>query len=658
MQTEHTHTPSQLDNVATFYQLIEWLWRGGQYGYLWTLSTDGVERLTHWTKTHKRPALPTEYGAHGARHVYFSVHPGHHIPRRVNKHGQPKPTQYVRNSLRDVAAVNCLFAEYDSKDFSDVAAILAHIARLPVQPSVLVNSGGGVHAYWLLDEPYTLSDSTSHTRANRLQSAWVEYVGGDAAAKDLARVLRVPGTHNHKYTPSAPVTVLAADFTHTYSLDTLERHLPAPSSTPVVTYTPRRKTAHGASQPLTATDTQLLEIATRARNGGQLAALLAGSDSQYKSASNADMAAACYLAFYTKDTEQLSRILANSGRGRAKMHTVRYATGETYLERLTSNAIARVGESYTGRQEHKESIVTRRLDDALLFASQLDWRALANGRRHWKTDFVVFLAVLDVMYESYSTTIALDVRTCGERAECSKNTAAAALQRLRRYGLLSIERQSDGKNARVYRLEYSRCKLGTHSSTHAMPRENNVCPNFARGGLRLDVNTLRRYMAHEVFHYRSRVNGTVSRWQRLNRETGELREQACGIGRAGLFVLAALVAAGGQLSEPELAESTGQDIRTVRRCIEGLAALQLVTLGDVVTLLPRWAQMLEQSAWKMSTYGRNARRSAYHALERQRRDKNMSVPYARHCLATRQKWRVQQGRRATVPEKLLLAWAA
>jgi hypothetical protein len=33
-------------------------------------------------------------------------------------------------------------------------------------------------------------------------------MGSDKASKDLARVLRVPGTHNHKYDPPRPVALL------------------------------------------------------------------------------------------------------------------------------------------------------------------------------------------------------------------------------------------------------------------------------------------------------------------------------------------------------------------------------------------------------------------------------------------------------------------
>ncbi|WP_343415588.1 DNA-primase RepB domain-containing protein [Candidatus Amarolinea dominans] len=73
----------------------------------------------------------------------------------------------------------------------------------------MVDSGGGYHCYWFLRETLTVNDGN---RADMiaLQAAWVTFTGGDKAAKDLARVLRVPGTRNMKpeYGPNFPTVTL------------------------------------------------------------------------------------------------------------------------------------------------------------------------------------------------------------------------------------------------------------------------------------------------------------------------------------------------------------------------------------------------------------------------------------------------------------------
>jgi hypothetical protein len=58
-----------------------------------------------------------------------------------------------------------------------------------------------------------------------IQSAWVRLTGGDTGAKDLARVLRLPGTFNAKYDPPRKVEFsrfnLTAEGTELYELSDL-----------------------------------------------------------------------------------------------------------------------------------------------------------------------------------------------------------------------------------------------------------------------------------------------------------------------------------------------------------------------------------------------------------------------------------------------------
>jgi len=191
------------------HRLIERLHRGGQANYWWRLR----DKKSAWY-TGAPNVLPT------TADTYFNVHPCAAIPDR----GDPC---HVRGKLEDVAAINCLPAEYDAKDFGDdMTAILEHIEQLPMPPTVIVNSGHGYHAYWILAEPLLLDDNGTRESAARTQAAWVQFVGGDPGAKDLARVLRVPGTTNAKREPAMAVEIL--NYTDDeYTLDELEALLPA-----------------------------------------------------------------------------------------------------------------------------------------------------------------------------------------------------------------------------------------------------------------------------------------------------------------------------------------------------------------------------------------------------------------------------------------------
>lgn len=86
----------------------------------------------------------------------------------------------------------------------DVA--LEFIADLPLEPTSIVKTGYGVHAYWLFDKNWAFSGDEEHNRAAKLAAGWQEYLINLAREKgwrldntsDLSRVLRIPGTLNHK----------------------------------------------------------------------------------------------------------------------------------------------------------------------------------------------------------------------------------------------------------------------------------------------------------------------------------------------------------------------------------------------------------------------------------------------------------------------------
>lgn len=180
-------------------QLLTALHRDGTYGYWWV--AEG--RRSSWWEVGKATPIPS-----GRCNIYVGVHPVSAIPE-TNSRGEAAESIYVRSQINGISVINCLFAEYDAKDFAhDKASALAHIDTLAPPPSAVVDSGGGYHCYWLLNQPYPLATPDARRDAVKLQAAWVTLMGSDKASKDLARVLRVPGTYNHKYDPPRPVALL------------------------------------------------------------------------------------------------------------------------------------------------------------------------------------------------------------------------------------------------------------------------------------------------------------------------------------------------------------------------------------------------------------------------------------------------------------------
>jgi len=206
-----TMIASRLMQTIT-HQFLNTLHQGGSYGYWWTL--EGHQSF--WWEAGKPTPRPN-----GKRNVYFGVHPSAAIPT-TDRHGKSVPSRHVRSQIDSIASCTCLFAEYDAKDFGgQKLAALDHIQGLEPRPSVVVDSGGGYHCYWLLGRSIPLDTPEQREGMRKYQAAWVVLMGGDTAAKDLARVLRVPGTINYKYDPPRPVDFVWCELARTYDPDAL-----------------------------------------------------------------------------------------------------------------------------------------------------------------------------------------------------------------------------------------------------------------------------------------------------------------------------------------------------------------------------------------------------------------------------------------------------
>jgi hypothetical protein len=111
-----------------------------------------------------------------------------------------------------------LFLDMDcgpAKDYpsqSDaVQALREFVQTMGLPRPMLVNSGRGVHAYWPLNEPVTRAEWQPVADALKRACAAKGFRTDTAVTNDAARVLRMPGTENHKDAPPTPVTFM----THT-----------------------------------------------------------------------------------------------------------------------------------------------------------------------------------------------------------------------------------------------------------------------------------------------------------------------------------------------------------------------------------------------------------------------------------------------------------
>lgn len=106
--------------------------------------------------------------------------------------------------------MNILWADLDSKSFGEDGtqdskeAALAALRKPVLQPQIIVDSGGGYHAYWLLDREMDLE------WGSLVMKGIAKQVNGDHVS-DAPRVLRVPGSLNWKRESPRPARVLRFD---------------------------------------------------------------------------------------------------------------------------------------------------------------------------------------------------------------------------------------------------------------------------------------------------------------------------------------------------------------------------------------------------------------------------------------------------------------
>lgn len=137
----------------------------------------------------------------------------------------PRNDVYVGVALRDgntsggrASVSRCRLAWVESDD----PATAEHLLAFAHLPTMIVSSGtaGHLQIYWRLDADCWPDEL--HLVNRRLAVA----LAGDVACADPARILRLPGTFNHKHDPPRPVRLLAHRSESVYTLATLAAGLP------------------------------------------------------------------------------------------------------------------------------------------------------------------------------------------------------------------------------------------------------------------------------------------------------------------------------------------------------------------------------------------------------------------------------------------------
>lgn len=148
----------------------------------------------------------------------------------------------TRASAKDIVAIPCLWCDIDFQDpnhadpnlFSDLGSALSMLESklkpIGLYPNIIVNSGHGIHAYWIFERCIlTHSDSEKQYAKSiltKIQSIIRHFADGKTIDKtdNLDRVLRISGSKNWKGDPdleSAPVATVIFDDGNSFNVDDL-----------------------------------------------------------------------------------------------------------------------------------------------------------------------------------------------------------------------------------------------------------------------------------------------------------------------------------------------------------------------------------------------------------------------------------------------------
>ena len=153
---------------------------------------------------------------HAGRNVYTGVALAPSGPRRAKQRVLASHTTAIAGLWADIDYGTTGHKKPNLPPTIDDA--LESLDNLRFPPTIVVNSGHGIQPWWLFPQPWVFANAADRTHAQRLSRWWHTHILATLnhqgwtmdATHDLSRVLRLPGTTNHKEEP-VPVTIISSE---------------------------------------------------------------------------------------------------------------------------------------------------------------------------------------------------------------------------------------------------------------------------------------------------------------------------------------------------------------------------------------------------------------------------------------------------------------
>ncbi len=162
-------------------------------------------RKSSWHLAKDIPSQLTKLRQENAQgeNIYFGVNP------RTRKGG---------GKAKDVKLARYVFADFD---YTDVATVRERLALMEFpEPTIIINSGHGVHCYWRLTQA-----TADLKRWSQIQKRLIRHLDSDPKVCDAPRIMRMPGFMNHKE-PPVQAKIVEINPARRYSIEEMERVLP------------------------------------------------------------------------------------------------------------------------------------------------------------------------------------------------------------------------------------------------------------------------------------------------------------------------------------------------------------------------------------------------------------------------------------------------
>lgn len=142
-----------------------------------------------------------EYSASQVERVQAKGYGVFFTPNAMGNTPNPDPNKKLLRHDANVIAFNACFVDLDSGTKEEQKA---RIQSMTVEPSFIIESGRGFHAYFMLSETPATRENAALWRG--VQQSMAEAYGGDKKVCNPSRLMRLPGS-KHLKNPATPFEV-------------------------------------------------------------------------------------------------------------------------------------------------------------------------------------------------------------------------------------------------------------------------------------------------------------------------------------------------------------------------------------------------------------------------------------------------------------------